>query len=274
MANWVLALALLQAAAPAPSPSPQVHSEPLAGQLPPLDAPDARGPERFRPRGPLFISPMGEPVHEPNPVHIWFDHADANHDGVVTQAEFIADADRFFLVLDRGHDGEIDPDDIDYYETVLAPEIRSGGGGGAFARGGGRHGGRGGGKGGGGRGGGGEGGHRGGGGGPESGADGGGEATAPPVGSYDASAQGAARFGFFAFPEPVTAADANLNRGVDIREFRAAAEQRFASLDKHGDGRLTFDELPKLAPAGAGGHRPGGPGGRRGGAMPSRDGGE
>ena len=272
MANWVLALALLQAAAPPPSsPSPQVHSEPLAGQLPSLDVPDARGPERFRPHGPLFISPMGEPFRGPNPVRLWFDRADANHDGVVTQAEFVADADRFFLVLDRAHDGEIDPDDIDYYETVLAPEIRSGGGGGAFPRGGGGRGSRGGGRGG--REGGG--GHRGGGGGgSEDGAGGSGEATAPPVGSYDASAQGAARFGFFAYPEPVTAADANLNRGVDIREFRAAAEQRFASLDKRGDGRLTFDQLPKLAPAGAGGHRPGGPGGRRGGGMPPRDGGE
>ena len=43
------------------------------------------------------------------------------------------DADRFFLRLDRGHDGEIDPDDIDYYETVLAPEIRTGGEGGMAA---------------------------------------------------------------------------------------------------------------------------------------------
>lgn len=266
MANWVLVLALLQAAAPPPpSQPPQVQSEPLAGQLPPLDAPDARGPDRFRPRGPLFISPMGEPFRGANPVRLWFDRADANHDGVVTQAEFVADADRFFLVLDRAHDGEIDPEDIEHYETVLAPEIRSGGGGGAFPRdGGGRRGGRGGREGGG--------GHRGGG--PEDGAGGGSEPTAPPVGTYDSQAQGAARFGFFAYPEPVTAADANLNRGVDIREFRAAAEQRFASLDKRGDGRLTLNALPKLTPAGPSGRRPGGAGGRPRGAMPSRDGGQ
>ena len=89
--------------------------------------------------------------------------------------------------------------------------------------------------------------------------------AAASVGSYDAVAQGAARFGFFEYPEPVTAADANLNRGVDIREFRAAAEKRFALLDKRNDGRLTRDELPKLAlgTGGPGGGRPGWPGGPR-----------
>ena len=30
----------------------------------------------------------------------------------------------FFAVLDRGKDGEIDPDDITYYENVMVPEIR------------------------------------------------------------------------------------------------------------------------------------------------------
>ena len=262
MAGWVLALTLLQAAS-----TPPVYDRPLAGSLPPLDVPDERGPERFRPRGPLFLSPMGEPFRGADGVARWFAGADANHDGIVTQGEFVGDADRFFLVLDRAHDGEIDPDDIDYYETVIAPEIRTGAGRGLSPRaggrgGGGRRGGRGGGGGG-----------RRGGGDAGDGASSSTEPAAPAVGTYDAQAQGAARFGFFAYPEPVTSADANLNRGVDISEFRKAAEQRFALLDKRNDGRLTRDELPKLATpaAGRGRGRPGGFGGRRSGAIPSRD---
>lgn len=61
------------------------------------------------PHGRLFISPMGEPFRGEDPIGAWFAGADANHDGVVTEAEFIADADRVFLLLDREHDGEIDP---------------------------------------------------------------------------------------------------------------------------------------------------------------------
>jgi len=63
----------------------------------------------------------------------------------------------------------------------------------------------------------------------------------------------------------VVAADTNLNRGIDAQEFRAAALDRFAMLDKKHDGRLTRGELPMLAtsPAGrddgAGGRRPHGP---------------
>jgi hypothetical protein len=219
---------------------------PLAGKLPDDDTPAAA--PQGHPRGRLFISPMGEPFRGADPVGIWFDGADTNHDGVLTLAEFTADADRFFLRLDRGHDGEIDPDDIDYYETVLAPEIRTGGEGGMAAGrpgggarrggGGGRHGGGG-----------------GGGGGRGSGRMGGGGGDSQSSGSdsqprYSDVKRGAARFSFFDYPEPVTVADTNFNRGVDPKEFRDAAADRFAMLDTKHDGKLTRAELPKLnAPA-------------------------
>ena len=62
--------------------------------------------------------------------------------------------------------------------------------------------------------------------------------------------RGAARFSFFDYPEPVTVADTNFNRGVDPREFREAAADRFAMLDANHDGKLTRAELPRLsAPA-------------------------
>lgn len=250
------------------------QDKPLAGSLPPMPAPSPpRGGPRLR--GRLFISPMGEPFRGPDPVRQWFDGADANHDGVLTADEFVADAARFFAVLDRGHDGEIDPDDIEYYETVLAPEIRTGGagagtpgGGGRAGAGGGRHGG----------GGGGGGGRRGGYGGGRGagGADGaGGGETASQPQRYDSVRRGAARFGFFDYPEPVVVADTNFNRGVDPGEFRAAALDRFAMLDKKHDGRIMFGELPKLAmptPGQSGGERRGPRGRADGGARPAPDG--
>ena len=218
------------------------------------------GVEGEGPRGRLFISPMGEPFRSErggvDPQDIWFQNADTNHDGALSRDEFSKDASRFFTVLDRGHDGEIDPDDIDYYETVLAPEIRvGGGGGGERSAGGAGRGGRSGGghRGGGGRGGGG-GGHRGGagGGGGEGGTqDGGG--TRVTYGK-----QGAARFSYFDFPEPVTIADTNFNRGVDPAEFQRAAEARFAMLDKNGDGKIERKELPRISAGPVGGRgRPG-----------------
>jgi Ca2+-binding EF-hand superfamily protein len=228
---------------------------PLAGSLPPMPAPRASG--EARPRGRLFISPMGEPFRGQDPVKQWFDAADADHDGSLSLAEFIADADRFFQRLDRGKDGEIDPDDIEFYETVLAPEIRTGGegaGGAGVARAGG--GGR--------RGGGRRGGGRGSGGGGRGGFGGVGGQSGQ-VQSYSDVKRGAARFGYFDYPEPVTTADANFNRGIDPKEFRDAATDRFTALDRNHDGKIAWSELPKLTPP-EGFARGGRGGGRFGGA--------
>ncbi len=59
--------------------------------------------------------------------------------------------------------------------------------------------------------------------------------------------QGAARFSYFDFPEPVTVADTNFNRGVDPTEFQHAADVRFAMLDKNGDGKIERNELPRIS---------------------------
>ena len=237
--------------------------KPLAGSLPPLPPPPERGmhgPDD-RPRGKLFISPMGEPFRGPDPIGQWFDGADANHDGALTRAEFEADAARFFAVLDRGRDGEIDPDDIDYYETRLVPEIRVGGEGGGMPggrTGGGRRGGGGGRRGGGPPGGGGM-----GGGGMGGGGMGGDGAGSRPAQHYADTRRGAALYGFFDFPEPITVADANFNRGVDPGEFRAA-DARFALLDRNHDGRITRGDLPHIVLNDGGGGRPPSGGHRRG----------
>ena len=73
----------------------------------------------------IFVSPMGQPFHgsetAPDPERAWFTAVDTNGDGTITNAEFHADASRFFATLDRKHDGEIDPDDIDYSDNTIAP---------------------------------------------------------------------------------------------------------------------------------------------------------
>jgi hypothetical protein len=193
---------------------------------------------------------MGEPFRQDGPgggSAAWFAQADRDHDGRLSRAEFRADADRFHALLDVNHDGEIDPAEIDRYETEIAPEIRVGASPDVAMGGGGRRGGPPGGPGGGGPGGGPGGGGPGGGGGMMRGGPGGGVRSFP---------QGAARYGYLDLPEPVVAADANFNRGVMLAEFRAAAERRFDLLDPDRDGFISQSELPM---------RGGGRGPRRGG---------
>jgi hypothetical protein len=179
--------------------------------------------------GRMFISPMGEPFRpsgrEDDALADWFSQADRNHDGKLSLIEMQQDAERFFAVLDVSHDGEIDPDDVTHYETVLAPEVTSGssyglavdasdsGEGGR----GGRH-------------------HRNGGAGFIRGGDTDGH-------------QGAGRFGLLDLPEPVVSADADFNRGVSLPEFRQAAAQRFMALDIDHHGYLTLPGLEATRPA-------------------------
>lgn len=201
------------------------------------------------PRMRVFISPMGEPFRSADaPQDLWFAGADTDHDGALSHAEFTADERRFFAVLDREHDGEIDPGDIEVYENEIAPEIRTGSGIGGGMRRGGRRGGGG--------------GHRHGGG----SYGGGGEAPSGRAQAPAPGREGAARYGYLDFPEPVTVADRNFNRGVDAMEFDRAADDRFALLDTNHDGKIEKSELPRIEPpVGFGGfghrrpmHRPGG----------------
>jgi len=210
-----------------------------AAQAPTTSAPQSRppAPAFARGGGRPFISPMGEPFRpqsrDKSGLAEWFAQADRNHDGQLTLEEMQADADRFFLALDVNHDGEIDPDEIDHYETVVAPEISSGShlamassdnaspdeGGSASRvhRGSGHYRGR-------------------------------GEGGFFRGGDND-DHQGAGRFGLLDLPEPVTAADANFNRGVSREEFRQAAGQRFLALDLDHRGLLTLAGLEKIRPA-------------------------
>ncbi|NEX93567.1 hypothetical protein [Caulobacter sp. 17J65-9] len=192
-----------------------------AHQGPPPHGPERGPPPGDRPARPqLFVSPWGQPYRAPPsapyPVQAWFAETDADHDGRITRAEFVAGADRFFGVLDTSKDGLIRGDEVSVYEETIVPEmlprVAAGGppGGGPGGMGGHRRGGgfMKGGK-----------GHRGG---------------------Y----QGVAPYALLNEPHPVRGADADLSQSVSRDEFKAAAKRRFDLLDTDQDGALTAAELP------------------------------
>jgi hypothetical protein len=181
-----------------------------------------------------FISPMGEPfrAHSPTDDTLadWFAQADRNHDAVLTVDEMVADAARFYSLLDSDHNGEIDPDEIANYEWEVAPDIqimsktrRAPGDASAPPR-------------------------------HEDAADDSGDRRSRSAAhdTYLAGSgglQGAARYGLLNIPEPVAAADSDFNRGISLAEFEQAAVARFALLDRAHSGRLTLAQLQAMRPA-------------------------
>ena len=237
----------------------------------PRPGPEAAAP----PVGPqVFISPFGEPYRsqpgEPYPVAAWFATVDLDSDGKITPAEFTADGQRFFTALDANQDGVIGQAEIVAYEAMAARLFEGmGGAGGGPGRGGpggpgmaGRPGGglgladsaqQDGGMGG---PGGGMGGRPGGG-----GQDGEGPRSGPRGGAVETSML--ARAGLLNVPEPVKAADVDVNQRITPQEWAQAGDRWFRLLDANKDGVLTLAELPQTALQQRGGRAP--EGGRRGG---------
>jgi hypothetical protein len=192
----------------------------------------------------VFFSPSGQPFRAkpdaPYPVVDWFKQADKNGDGKIDHAEFIADATAFFKYLDINQDGIISSREVLYYEYKVAPEIvgvvvpvadldlrrggarlwlaqMGGGGGMGGAMGGGQ-------------------------------IDPGGDATPSEPRQpkdIDESKNGASPFSFFDQPEPVTAADADFNGRITLKNFLRLADARFDRLDRKQQGYLTLADLPK-----------------------------
>jgi hypothetical protein len=225
--------------------------------------PEGHGPRR------LFISPSGEPYRTLDGMGAWLTQADTNQDGAVTLAEFRADAMRYFKVLDTNGDGVIDGQEVRAYEQNIVPEIThigidDGSGGGGKPQGGGGGGGGhggGGGMGGGGMGGGGRGGGMGGGGGRGGGGMGGGghggggqsdssSTSASTQHMQPAGSEGASRFSLINQPEPILAADTNVDGRVTLDEWMKATNHRFEVLDKAKTGKLTHASLVAPNPKG------------------------
>lgn len=169
----------------------------------------------------VFISPAGEPFRappdEPYPISTWFGHADADHDGAISRAEFKADSLAFFDRLDADHNGVIDGFEIGDYERKVAPEIQPSLAGFTEEE--------------------------------EPPPTRASEATPhvkpPAKRKKTVPIKGAAVFGMLLDPEPVASADRDLDGKVTRKEAEAAADSRFVRLDINHDGRLTMDELPQ-----------------------------
>jgi hypothetical protein len=187
----------------------------------------------------LFISPSGEPFRGENGFQRWFDQADANHDGVIDLTEFRADAEHSFKVVDTNGDGVISGLELQHYEHDLVPEVSSetfdtGPTAGSRPSGGGR---------------------RGGGGGRGGGSGGHGGASNDTGFGPDLSQQqkpgrdpraglmGAARYSLINEPEPISAADADLDGKVTLKEWMTITDRRFAKLDPLKTGKLTREGL-------------------------------
>ena len=205
---------------------------------------DAVGQEepQLGPPANVFIAPSGKVFRakpgEPYPAANWFKAADANHDGKLDKAEFVADAAAFFRIIDRNNDGYITPIEASFYEQRIAPEIlgyRVEVGSSGVAR-------------------------------PlppailwkvqsPSGIDrpgsvdpgGGDTGEAPPHLQHklDESGAGASPFSFFDEPEPVMAADLSFRGVVSKADYLKLAAIHFNTLDAQGRGYLTLDSLPE-----------------------------
>ena len=207
--------------------------------------PPHEGPEGGREGGRgrsinVFISPMGEPFRagprDPYPVAAWFARANVRGDGQLTEAEFVADAERFFKQLDANHDGVIDGFELEDYEHDVAPEIqpkvrglrpgegmddslkfddREGQSAPRRRRGGQRGGGEG-----------------------QGGQD-------PNIVAGDLLRQGAGVYGLLPDPEPVASASSELTGKITLAEWRDAARRRFARLLPPGKSAIALADLPK-----------------------------
>ena len=189
----------------------------------------------------LFISPPGKPFrappNAPYPVATWFAQADKDGDGKLSHAEFLADSEAFFKVLDRRGRGQLNPFDVQYYERTIAPEVlgvrvdvraeaappahlwrtqmpRPGD--------------------------------------PsrsqqpmEPGIRDPTPDGRPPPPTLDESQKGASPYSLFDEPEPVTAADLDYTGFISRENFLKLADAHFATLDAARAGYLTLAALPK-----------------------------
>ncbi|MBI1197985.1 MAG: hypothetical protein GC203_08980 [Phenylobacterium sp.] len=185
----------------------------MRGGPPPGGFGDEDGEEHRGPRMQLFISPSGQPFRappgQPYPVAAWFAQADADHDGRLTRDEFRADADAWFKQLDVNGDGQIDMRETTRWEEEVVPEVTRMSAMGGMGPGGGR--------------------------GPGRGGRG--------DGGLDTRRQGAAAFSLINEPQPIRGADTDYSLSVSRKEWRGAADRRFALLDVDGDGVLLLTEL-------------------------------
>lgn len=169
----------------------------------------------------LFISPAGEPFRSPEggaaALKAWFDGADADKDGKLTFAEFLADHNRFFAVADDNKNEILAGIDVTVYEQDLVPEILGPEGPGRNLRI------------------------------NQDKLDSMRLAGERPKVLSAESRTGAGLFGLLNEPQPIRVADRDMDFRVTREEWAKAARDRFDRLDTNKDAALTVAELePRL----------------------------
>jgi hypothetical protein len=176
----------------------------------------------------VFISPSGEPFRAakdaPYPVDVWFARADTDHDGALSEAEFVADSVGFFHKIDLNGDGVVDGGEVSAYEQKTAPEIlphvigltardipplpkpRTYDGGDASES---------------------------------------QQEDEQPRRRAGPAVDGAMFYSLIREAEPVAAADLDFDGKITLAEFKASARRKFAELDLDHDGKLERAELRK-----------------------------
>ncbi|WP_157138699.1 hypothetical protein [Asticcacaulis biprosthecium] len=168
----------------------------------------------------VFFSPAGQPFRakgsEAYPKATWFAQADGDKDGKISHDEFLVDSMAFFIMLDQNKDNVVNSPENTRYETQIAPEItrvdpriRQPK---VFARA------------------------------PDPTVD---IENNPAQNRYVKSVQGASQYSLIDEPQPIRAADSNLDFKVSDVEWVAASEQRFGILDANADGGIALEELTK-----------------------------
>jgi len=197
-------------------------------------APKAQTPPA---RGALFIAPMGQPFRADEGqtgVEKWFAQADTDHDGKISLAEFVADADAFLPHADSNGDGtvtstestalwraeapEVVNDNVSYAPPIdpnaltpnnghhesHSPNNNSASRGGLVT--------------------------------PSS-------TTNVRRGQAGPRPIGAQAFGLLGDAEPIMSCDTNFDRRIEKTEFEQCAARRFVELDANHDGFFTPDEV-------------------------------
>jgi len=198
---------MLAALQDAPPPSPPSGEAPIV-----VTGAAACGPPFAR----VYIAPMGEPFRtdgQSDPMKAWFAKADADHDGRLTLAEFLANSDHFFTTLDRDRSGELDPEEVAFYENQVAPEIK------LYQPGQDRR--------------------------PSTGQQKRAARHAARQRADYVAPYGAGEYASLNIPEPIASADLDLNRGISRAELAQVAARRFALLDGGERGYLSYDMLPR-----------------------------
>lgn len=171
------------------------------------------GPDKARP-GIRYsaVSPLGQPLGPPTrdadqyraTMRDWFASADTDHDGKLSLAEFIAEADRVFPLYDLNHDGFVTSYELTTYRVGLPSHTLPADSGRRLRP---------------------------------------GRIDMTPDEAATAHTDGRGRPDYRMGIDPVMSADSNADFRVTTEELRVEAARRHTIMDKNGDGSVSVSEF-------------------------------